>query len=64
MALTDQDIEEIYAIINEALEAVETKEKARGAAKVADKNALELEYKSKRQQIKEKAKGRTTGAGR
>lgn len=58
MALTDEDIEQIYAIIDDALEASDLKEKAMAARYVSERNRLEMEYKRKRRQIKRKARGR------
>ncbi len=58
MALTDDDIDQIYAIINEALEANDLKEQARRSTRVSDQNALLMEYQSKREQIYRKANGK------
>lgn len=58
MALTDEDVEEIYAIINDAMEANDLKEQAKSARYVADKNRLEMEYQRKREKIRKKARGR------
>jgi hypothetical protein len=58
MALTDEDVEEIYAIINEALESNDLREQAKSARYVADKNRLEMEYQREREKIRKKARGR------
>ncbi len=59
MALSDDDVEEIYAMINEALEANDIKERARSSRRVSDKNSLEIEYHKKREALKKKAKNKT-----
>lgn len=59
MALTDEDIEEIYAIINEALEANDLKQRSESSRYAGEKNSLDLEYKQKRAEIKARSRGRT-----